>query len=174
MNKIKVARLHILSERWLLGNPIVEVNIYGKGGYKNVINKLSYAQYNIITIPQYDRKIAKYATKKGIAVEDEEKYLPIYFFKKFQKRFEDFGPLNLGLVFSQADARLAEKIILPIIKYCRFLSLPDYPRCRRLADYALKNNGLQINLENTLEKINKKCDIILNVENLELRSSLES
>ena len=35
MKKYKVSRMHIFDERWLLGNPIVEVDIYGKGGYKN-------------------------------------------------------------------------------------------------------------------------------------------
>ena len=35
--KLKVARMHILEEKWILGNPIVFVDIYGKGGYKNII-----------------------------------------------------------------------------------------------------------------------------------------
>jgi len=172
MKRIKVARMHICDERWLLGNPIVEVDIHGKGGYKNIINKLSYAEYDVITIPEYNKKIVNYATKKGIMVEEEDKYIPIYFLKRFKKRFDDLGPLNLGLIFTQEDARLAEKIVLRVAKYCRFLTLPDYPRCRRLAETVLKNNGLQINLENTLEKVKKKCDIILNVKNLELMSGL--
>jgi len=174
MKKIKIARMHICNEKWFLGNPIVESNIYGKGEYKKVINKIKSDDYNIITIPEYNRKIVKYANKKGITVEDELEYIPIYFFKKFKNRFENFGPLDLGLIFDQNDAKLAEKIVLPIAKYCRFLSLPDYPRCRRLAENILKNNGLQINLENTLEKIIKKCDIILNVKNLELISGLNN
>lgn len=164
--------MYICDERWLLGNPIVEVDIYGKGGYKNIINQLSYARYDIITLPEYNKKIVKYANKKGITVEEEIEYIPKYLHKRFRKRFEDLGPLDLGLVFSQEDARLAEKIVLPIAKYCRFLSLPNYPRCRRIADTVLKNNGLQINLENSIEKISKKCDIILNVKNLELTSGL--
>ena len=172
MKRRKVTRMHICDERWLLGNPIVEVDIYGKGGYKNIINKLSYAEYDVITIPEYNKKIVKYANKKGINVEEEAKYIPMYIELKFKKRFEDFGPLDLGLVFSQEDARLAEKIVVRLAKFCRFLTLPDYPRCRRIAENVLKNNGLQINLENTLEKINKKCDIILNVKNLELTSGI--
>jgi len=170
MKREKVTRMHVCNERWILGNPIVEVDIYGKGGYKNIINQLSYAEYDIITLPEYDKKIVNYANKRGITVEDELKYLPIYFEKKFKKRFNDFGPLNLGMIFSQEDARLAEKIVIAVSKYCRFLTLPDYPRTRRVADFVLKNNGLKINLENTIEKIIKKCDIILNVKNLELTS----
>lgn len=174
MKRLRVARMHICNEKWLLGNPIVEVDMYGKGGYKNIINKLSYAEYDIITLSEENKSIKKYATKKGILVEEDTKYLPIYFAKKFKKRFEDFGPIDLGLIFSQEDALLAQKIILPIYKYCRFLTLPNYPRCRRLADSILKNNGLQINLENTLEKIDKKCDIILNVKTLELKAGLKN
>ena len=172
MKKTKVIRMHICNERWILGNPIVDVDIYGKGGYKNIINKLNYAEYNVITIPEYNKKIVKYANKKGITVEEESEYIPAFIKGKFEKRFYEFGPLDLGLVFEQEDARLAGKIVVQIAKYCRFLSLPDYPRCRRLAEIVLKNNGLQINLENTLEKIVKKCDIIFNVKNLELTSRI--
>ena len=168
MKKIKVSRMHICDEKWILGNPIVEVDIYGKGGYKNIINQLSSAEYNIITLPWYNKKIVRYANKKGLVVEDEIEYLPVYFASKFKKRFEDFGPLDLGLVFSQDDARLAEKIILKITQYCRFLTVPDYPRCKRLAEHVFRTEGLKINLENTLDKIKKKCDIIIDMETLEL------
>ena len=172
MKREKIARLHLCDERWLLGNPIVEVDIYGKGGYKNIINQLSYAEYDVITVPEYNKKIVNYANKKSMIVEDEMEYLPIYFEKKFKKRFEDFGPIDLGIVFEQDDAKLAEKIVLKIAKFCRFLTLPDYPRCRRIGESVLKNNGLQINLENTLEKVEKKCDIILDVKTLELTSGV--
>ena len=170
MKKVKVTRMYVCDEKWLIGNPIVEVDIYGKGTYKNIINQLSYAKYDVITLSEYDRKIVKYANKLGITVEDEIMYIPIYIEEKFKKRFHDLGPLDLGMIFGQEDARLAEKIILKIAKYCRFLTIPDYPRCRRVAENVLKSNGLKINLENTLEKVNKKCDIILNVKNLELTS----
>ena len=106
MRKNKVSRMHICNERWLLGNPIVEVDIYGKGGYKNIINQLSNADYNVITLPEYNKKIVRYAQRKNITVEAEEEYLPIYFEKKFKKRFEDFCPLDLAFVFSHEDARL--------------------------------------------------------------------
>ena len=96
MKRIKVSRMHICDERWLLGNPIVEVDIYGKGGYKNIINQLSNADYDVITLPEYNKKIVKYAGKKNIVVEAEDEYLPIYFEGKFKKRFEDFGPLDLA------------------------------------------------------------------------------
>lgn len=168
MKKTKVTRMHICNERWILGNPIVEVDIYGKGGYKNIINKLSYAEYDVITLPDYDRKIVKYAEKKGITVEDEFRYLPIHFDRKFKKRFENLGPLDLGIIFTQEDAKLAEKIIIKIAKYCRFMTIPAYPRCRRVAEKVLSINGLQINLENSIEKIREKCDIILDIENLVL------
>ena len=168
MKKIKVSRMHICDEKWILGNPIVEVDIYGKGGYKNIINQLSSADYNIITLPWYDKKIVRYANKKGITVEDEAEYLPFYFENKFKKRFEDFGPLDLGFVFSQDDARLTEKIIMRITKYCRFLTIPHYPRCRRLAEHIIRTEGLKINLENTIDKIKKKCDIIVDVKTLGL------
>lgn len=36
----------------------------------------------------------------------------------------------------------------------------------------LRNNGLQINLENAIEKIREKSDIVLDVKNLELTSGL--
>ena len=61
--------------------------IYGKGGYKNIINQLSSAGYDVITLPEYNKKIVKYAIKKGIMIEDELKYLPIYFENKFRKRW---------------------------------------------------------------------------------------
>lgn len=168
MKKIKVSRMHICDERWILGNPIVEVDIYGKGGYKNIINQLSSAGYNIITIPEYNRKIVKYANKKGITVEDEMDYLPIYFKNKFKKRFEIYGAINLGLFFLNEDARLAEKVIRNISKYCRFLSVPDYPRMRRVAESILRTEGLKINLENTIDKMKKKCDIIIDMKTLEM------
>lgn len=170
MNKIKVARVHILDERWRLGNPIVEVDMYGKGGYKNIINQLSYADYSVITIPEYNKKIVKYANFKGLDVEDEFVFIPIFLEKKFNKRFLERGPLDLGLLFTQSDARLAEKIILKVAKFCRFLTIPAYPRSRRVAEKVLNSNGLQINLENSIAKIREKCDIILDVKNLELSS----
>jgi len=166
--KLKVARMHILEEKWILGNPIVFVDIYGKGGYKNIINKLSFAEYDVITLPDYDRKIIKYANQKGIQVEDEIKFLPVYIERKLKKRFEDFGPIDLGIVFSQEDAKLGTKIALNVAKYCRFMTIPNYPRCRRVSERILNTNGLQINLENSIEKIKEKCDIILDISNLEL------
>ena len=48
------------------------------------------------------------------------------------------------------------------------LTLPDFPRSRRVGDRILNTNGLQINLENSIEKIKEKCDIILDIKNLEL------
>lgn len=155
-------------EKWLLGNPIVEVDIYGKGGYKNIINQLSYSEYDVITIPEYNKKIVKYANRRGITVEDELEFLPSFFENKFKRRFYDFGPLDLGVIFSQEDARLAEKVIRKITKYTRFLTVPDYPRCNRLADSILKSEGLRINIENSIDKIKKKCDIILDLKTLEL------
>ena len=86
MRNVKIMRLHICDERWLLGNPIVEVDIYGKGGYKNIINQLSYADYDIVTVSEYNKKIVKYANKKNITVEDELEYLPSFFEKKFEKK----------------------------------------------------------------------------------------
>ena len=168
MKKNKVSRMHICDDRWLLGNPIVEVDIYGKGGYKNIINQLSNADYGVITLPEYNKKIVRYAQKKNIIVEAEDEYLPIYFERKFKKRFEDFGPLDLAFVFSHDDARLAEKIIMKVTKYCRFLTIPDYPRSRRIAENVLKSEGLKINLENGIDKIKKKCDIIIDIKTLEL------
>src|SRR5574344_644240 len=100
MKRIKVSRMHICDEKWIFGNPIVEVDIYGKGGYKNIINQLSYSEYDVITLPEYNKKIVKYAGRKGITVEDEIEYLPVYFERKFKKRFEDFGALDLGLLFT--------------------------------------------------------------------------
>ena len=108
MKKIKVSRMHICDEKWILGNPIVEVDIYGKGGYKNIINQLSSAGYDIITLPEYNKKIVKYAIKKGIMIEDELKYLPIYFENKFRKRFENFGPLDLGFIHERGRTACRE------------------------------------------------------------------
>lgn len=167
---LKIKRMKILDERWLLGNPIVEVDVFGKGGYKSIINRLSYSEYDIVLLKEYNKKIVKYCEKKNITVEDELEYLPSYFEDKFRKRFKDFGPLDLGMVFDLEDARLAEKIVMRIAPVCKFLSLPDYPRTRRVSDRVMRENGLKVNIENSLDKIEKKCDIILDVGTLEIRA----
>ena len=59
---------------------------------------------------------------------------------------------------------------MKVTKYCRFLTIPDYPRCKRIADNVLKSEGLKINLENGIDKIKKKCDIIIDIKTLELIS----
>lgn len=164
---IKIARVSICGKHSLWGGLTVEVNGSERGKYKSIIDKLSHENYGIITVAEYEKKFVKYALKKNIIVEDESYYLPEYFEKNFEKRFISNGPLNLGIIFEQHDARLVEKIVLKVSKYCKFLTLPNYPRCRRLAELVLNSNGLQINLENTLEKVIKKCDIILNMKNLE-------
>ena len=174
MEKIKIARVRFSDEKRLFGNPIIDAGLFGKSGYKSVINRISELNYSIITVPEYNEKVVKYANKKDIVVEDESEFLPLFFEKKFKDEFERLGPLNLGMIFLQDDARLAEKIAVKVARFCRFLTLPNYPRCRRVAEFVFYNNGLQINLENTLEKITKKCDIILDVENLELTSELNN
>ena len=164
----KIARVSFCDEKWLFGNPIIEVTNYNKGRYKNIISGLKNDGYNIITVNEYNKRLVDFASCKGIIVEDEIRYIPVYIENILKDHFLEFGPINLGMIFFNYDSRLAEKIVLKIAKYCRFLTLPNYPRCKRVAKKVLNENGLQINIENSLAKIKEKCDSILDVKNLEL------
>lgn len=96
-------------------------------------------------------------------VEDEYIYLPTFFEEKMERIFTKKGPINLGVIFNSADFKLGEKILMKVCKYARFLTILKYRNSRRIQEKILSFNGLTINVENTIEKIQKKCDIIIDI-----------
>ena len=155
-------------EKTLLGNPIIQTAEIEKESYKKVLKKIKQQEYDIITLKEYNKKIIEYCDKLGISVEDDETFLLEYFTKKTEEYFQKYGPLNLGVLFELKDAVIVEKLIEKNCIYCKNICVPRYPRCRRLADKIMRLNGLKINLENSLAKFQKKCDSIINVNNLKI------
>ena len=151
-----------------MGNPVVKTINHEKSSYKKLLRKLKQEEYDIVTLKEYNKKIVEFCNELGIVPEEDETFLLEYFTKSSKRLFEKIGPLNLGVWFEIADAKIAEKLISEICIYCRKLTVPNYPRCRRLADKIMRLNGLKINLENTLAKFEKKCDSIINVNNLKI------
>ncbi len=88
MEKIKIARVRFSDEKRLFGNPIIDAGLLGKSGYKSAINRISELNYSIITVPEYNEKVVKYANKRNIVVEDESEFLPLFFEKKFKDEFD--------------------------------------------------------------------------------------
>ena len=139
-----------------------------KASYKKLLRKLKQEEYDIVTLREYNKKIMEYCKEIGVVPENEESFLVEYFTKSLRELFEKKGPLNLGIWFEIQDAKIAEKIIGEICIYCKTLMVPNYPRCRRLSEKIMRQNGLKINLENTLAKFEKKCDSIINIKNLKI------
>ncbi|MBP3285126.1 MAG: hypothetical protein J6M02_06460 [Clostridia bacterium] len=165
---MKAIRVTLCEERTLFGNPVIKTSRTEKGSYKKVLRKLKQEEYDVITLKEYNKKIVEYCNGLGIIPEEDETFLIEYFTKLLKKAFEEKGPLNLGVCFAVEDAKIAEKIIEETCVFCRTLSVPAYPRCRRLSEKIMRQNGLKINLENSLAKIEKKCDSIINVSNLKI------
>lgn len=147
----------------MLKNPIIRINEFGEGNYKKIIKQALNDDVKLFTLKNYDKKIVEYCTLFGKVVEDEFIYLPTFFERKLERLFDKNGPLNLGLIFNSSDTRLGEKILIKVCKYCRFLSIMDYRNSLRMQEKVLDLNGLTINIENAIEKIEKKCDIIIDI-----------
>lgn len=155
-------------KKTLFGNPIIQTAEIEKDSYKKVLKKLKQQEYDIITLKEYNKKIVEYCNKLGLVAEDEEEFLLEYFSKAIKMYFQKNGPLNLGVLFELKDAVVVEKFLERNCIYCKNICVPNYPRCRRLADKIMRLNGLKINLENSLAKFQKKCDSIINVNNLKI------
>lgn len=168
MISIKVVRVIVCDEKTLLGNPIIRTSEIEKAPYKKVLKKLKQEEYDIITLKEYNQKIVTYCNELGIIPEEEISFLLEYFTKMVEDYFQKHGPLRLGIVFELKDATLAERLTERLCIYCKNICVPSYPRCRRLADKIMRLNGLKINLENSLAKFEKKCDSIINVNNLKI------
>ena len=80
-----------------------------------------------------------------------------------ERIFVEKGPINLGVAFESSDYRLGEKIVLNVCRYARFLTILNCRNSSRLQEKILDFNGLTINIENSIEKIEKKCDIIIDI-----------
>ena len=119
----------------MLKNPIIKINEFGEGNYKKIIKQALNDDVKLFTLKNYDKKIVEYCDLFGKVVEDEFIYL----------------------------TRLGEKILLKVCKYCRFLSVLDYRNSAKMQEKILDLNGLTINIENAIEKIEKKCDIIIDI-----------
>lgn len=168
MVPIKAIRVILCEEKTFFGNPIISTFYNEKGVYKKILKKLKQEEYDVITLKEYSKKVISYCDKIGIIVEDEETFLFDYFTKRIMEMFKKSGPLNIGVWFEAKDAKVVEKIICQICVYCKKLTVPNYPRCRRFSEKILWQNGLKINLENTLAKFDKKCDSIINVSELKI------
>jgi len=165
---IKAIRIILCEEKTFFRNPVIRTCKTEKSSYKKVLRKLKQEEYDVVTLKEYNKKIVEYCQKIGILPEEDEMFVFEYFTKYLKKDFEKNGPLNLGIYFDIEDAKLAEKIVGEVCIYCRNLFVPAYPRCRRLSDRIMRQNGLKINLENSLAKMEKKCDSIINVSNLKI------
>ena len=52
---------------------------------------------------------------------------------------------------------------MKVCNYAKFITILDYRNSGRIQDKILDFNGLTINIENSIEKIKKKCDIIIDI-----------
>ena len=82
--------------------------------------------------------------------------------------FEEYGPLNLGVIFENKDRKLANKILKEVCVYTRFITILDCINSEEISENIFKFNGIIINIEKDVEKICKKCDIIIDVKKCEL------
>ena len=140
----------------------------GFGNYRKIIKQAINKGINKFTLKEYDKKIVSFCDEFGIIVEDDYKYLPIFFKDKVEKMFEEYGPLNLGVIFENKDRKLANKILKEVCVYTRFITILDCINSEEISENIFKFNGIIINIEKDVEKICKKCDIIIDVKKCEL------
>jgi len=160
---INIYRIDVIGETKILKNPIIRINDFGEGSYKKIIKKALDDNIKLFTLKEYNKKIIEFCKLFGKDVEDEYIYLPTFFKEKMEILFDKIGPLNLGVIFSASDFRLGEKILLNVCRYSKFLTIANYRNSSRIQEKILDLNGLTINIENSIEKIKKKCDIIIDI-----------
>jgi hypothetical protein len=160
---INIYRIDVVGFSNILNNPIIKINEFGTGNYKKIIKQALKNDVKLFTLKEYNKKIVDYCSLFDKTVEDEFIYLPTFFKEKMEIIFVEKGPVNIGVVFDNSDFRLGEKIVLNVCKYARFLSVINYRNSDRLQEKILDFNGLTINIENSIEKIEKKCDIIIDI-----------
>jgi len=170
---ISIYRIDVVGESKVLKNPIIKINEFGEGIYKKIIKQALACDAELFTLKEYDKKIVEFCELNGKIVEDEYIYLPTFFEEKMERIFYKKGPLSLGVVFNNCDYRLGEKILLKICKYSRFLTILNYRNCNKIQEKVLDLNGLTINIENSIEKIKKKCDIIIDINKKIVREEYE-
>ena len=90
--------------------------------------------------------------------------MPIYFNEKIEDLFNKNGPLNLGVVFDNSDRCLVNKILKEVCVYARFITIYDCINSEEISKNIFELNGIIINIEKDIEKICKKCDIIIDVK----------
>jgi hypothetical protein len=94
--------------------------------------------------------------------------LPGFFRGKIEKQFDEKGPLNIGVIFYNKDRKLANKILKEVCVYARFITIPNCINSEEISKNIFKYNGIIINIEKDIEKICKKCDIIIDIEKCEI------
>ena len=156
-------RVNKIGETSVFKLPIIYANEYGKGVYKKIIKKIIDDGIEIITLQEYDKQIVEYCSRCGMIVEDEATYIPMFFCDKIKNEFCDNGPLNVGIISNKNDRAIVEKIALKICKYTKFMTILNLVGRDRIANKVLRENGLVLNIENSIEKIRKKCDIIIDI-----------
>lgn len=152
----------------ILNNPIISIENIGSGSYKKIIKQALKIDMNKFTLKEYDKKIVSFCNKLGIIVEDDYQYLPTYFKQKIEAIFNTDGPLNLGVIFENTDRKLANKILKEICVYARFITIPNCINSEEISKNIFELNGIIINIEKDIEKICKKCDIIIDIKNCEV------
>ena len=165
---IKLARINIITYTKIFNIPIISIETVGTGNYKKIIKQAISVGINRFTLKEYDKKIVDFCSKLGIIVEDDYKYLPIFFEDKIEKMFNVNGPLNLGFVFENADRALVNKILKIVCVYARFITIPKCINAEKISNNIFNLNGIIINIEKDIEKICKTCDIIIDVKKCEI------
>jgi len=168
LNIISLARINIINYTKILNNPIISIENIGSGNYKKIIKQALHSGINKFTLKEYDKKIVSFCSKLDIIIEEDDKYLPIYFKEKIEEKFNEYGPLNLGVIFENKDRKLVNKILKEICGYARFITISNCINSERIAKNIFDLNGIIINIEKDIEKICKKCDIIIDIKKCEL------
>lgn len=151
-----------------MNTPIISIESIGSGNYKKIIKQALQMGINKFTLKEYDKKIVSFCNKLGIIVEDDYKYLPEFLKEKIEKQFNEKGPLNLGMIFENKDRKIAKKILKEICVYARFITISECVNSNEILQNIFDYNGIIINIEKNIDKIYKKCDIIIDIEKCEV------
>lgn len=161
---MNIARVKLLGYTNIFNNPIIYVDSIGEGNYKKILSQSISSGITLFTLKEYNKKIVNFCDKRGIIVEDDFEYLPEYFKDEIKKEFETNGPLNLGIIFENEDRKLANKILKEVCSYARFITIPNRINSLEISKKIFDLNGIIINIEKDIEKICKKCDIIIDTQ----------
>ena len=137
------------------------------GSYKKIIKQALELGIEKFTLKEYDKKIVSFCKEKGIIVEDDYKYLPEFWDEIIKKEFDANGPLNLGVIFENRDRKVVYQILKKICVYARFITIPNCINREEICKNIFEFNGIIINVEKDIDKICKKCDIIIDVKKCE-------